>query len=105
MVAPLFASGNPPEAAWRGRHDECAALLSEAGGQRIVYRRPSGREVARHLAAQGFPPEYIRDMRGIYLVCRLRLAGRVTDELPRLFGRPAITFARFARDSASLLTA
>jgi hypothetical protein len=33
------------------------------------------------------------------------MAGRITDELPRLLGRPAIAFARFARDSASLLTA
>lgn len=86
-------------------YDECAALLSEASGRRIVYTRPSGREFARHMAAQGFPPDYVRVMRGIYLVCRLHMAGRITDELPRLLGRPAITFARFARDSASLLTA
>jgi uncharacterized protein YbjT (DUF2867 family) len=86
-------------------YGECAALLSEASGRRIVYTRPSGREFARHMAAQGFPPDYIRVMRGIYLVCRLHMAGRITDELPRLLGRPAITFARFARDSASLLTA
>ena len=82
---------------------ECAALLSEASGRRIVYTDPSGREFARHMAAQGFPPDYVRVMRGIYLVCKLRLAGRVTDELPRLLGRPAITFAQFARDSARLL--
>jgi hypothetical protein len=105
MVAPPLASGIPPEGARPGRHDENAALLSEAGGRRIVYTRPSGREFARHLAAQGFPPDYIRVMRGIYLVCRLHMAGRITDELPRLLGRPAITFARFARDGASLLTA
>ena len=85
-------------------YGECAALLSEAGGRRIVYTRPSGREFARHMAAQGFPPDYVRVMRGIYLVCRLHLAGRITDELPRLLGRPAISFARFARDSAYLLT-
>ena len=84
-------------------YGECAALLGEAAGRRIVYTRPSGREFARHMAAQGFPPDYVRVMRGIYLVCRLRLAGRVTDELPRLLGRPAITFARFAGDSAHLL--
>lgn len=86
-------------------YDECAALLSEASGRRIVYTRPTGREFARHMASQGFPPDYVRVMRGIYLVCRLHMAGRITDELPRLLGRPAITFARFARDSASLLTA
>jgi hypothetical protein len=57
------------------------------------------------MAAQGFPPDYIRVMRGTYLVCRLHMAGRITAELPRLLGRPAITFARFARDSASVLTA
>jgi uncharacterized protein YbjT (DUF2867 family) len=85
-------------------YDECAALLSEACGRRIVYTHPSGREFARHMTAQGFPPDYVRVMRGIYLVCRLHLAGRVTDELPRLLGRPAITFARFARENAGLIT-
>lgn len=86
-------------------YDECVALLSEAGGRRIVYTCPSGREFARHMAAQGFLPDYIRVMRGIYLACRLHMAGSITDELPRLLRRPAITFARFARNSASLLTA
>ena len=84
-------------------YGECAELLSEASGRRIVYTHPSGREFARHMAAQGFPPDYVRVMRGIYLVCRLHLAGRVTDELPSLLGRPAITFAQFARDHAHLL--
>ena len=84
-------------------YDECAALLSEASGLRIVYTRPSGRQFARHMAAQGFPPDHIRVMRGIYLVCRLRMAGRITDELPRLLGRPALTFAEFARDSSPRL--
>jgi uncharacterized protein YbjT (DUF2867 family) len=86
-------------------YNQCAALLTAASGRRIVYTHPSGREFARHMAAQGFPPDMVRVMRGIYLVCKLHMAGRVTDELPRLLGRPAITFAQFARDSAPLLTA
>jgi uncharacterized protein YbjT (DUF2867 family) len=84
-------------------YTECAALLSRAGRRKIVYTNPSGREFARHMADQGFPPDYIRVMRGIYLVCKLHLAGRITDELPRLLGRPAIGFAQFAEDSASLI--
>jgi uncharacterized protein YbjT (DUF2867 family) len=84
-------------------YGECAALLSEASGRSIVYSRPSGRAFARHMAAQGFPPDYVRVMRGIYLVCRLHLAGRVTDELPQLLGRPAISFAQFASDHAPLV--
>ncbi len=84
-------------------YGECAAQLSAAAGRRIVYTHPSGREFARHMAAQGFPPEFVRVMRGIYLVCRLRMAGRITDELPRLLGRPAITFAQFAQEAAALL--
>ncbi|HEX5642315.1 MAG TPA: SDR family oxidoreductase [Thermoleophilia bacterium] len=82
---------------------ECAALLSEASKREIVYTNPSGREFARHMADQGFPPDYIRVMRGIYLVCKLRLAGRITDELPRLLGRPAISFAQFAQDHVGLI--
>jgi uncharacterized protein YbjT (DUF2867 family) len=84
-------------------YGECAALLSQASGRRIVYARPSGRAFARHMQSQGFPPDFVRVMRGIYLVCRLHLAGRVTDELSQLLGRPAISFAQYARDHAHLL--
>lgn len=84
-------------------YGECAALLSEASKRKIVYTNPSGREFARHMADQGFPPDHIRVMRGIYLVCKLRLAGRITDELPRLLGRPAISFAQFAEDNVGLI--
>lgn len=86
-------------------YEECAGILSEALGRHIVYTRPSGRAFARHMAAQGVAPDFIRVMRGIYLVCRLGLAGRVTTDVQLLLGRPATPFADFARDIAAPLVA
>jgi uncharacterized protein YbjT (DUF2867 family) len=84
-------------------YDECARLLSRAAGRDIVYTRPSGRAFARHMVAQGSAPDFVRVMRGIYLACRLHLAGRVTEDVSRLLGRPPRTFAQFAADVAPLL--
>jgi uncharacterized protein YbjT (DUF2867 family) len=82
---------------------QCADLLSDASGRPITYTRPGDRAFARHMKTQGFPPDFIKVMRGIYLICRLRMGGRVTDELPRLIGRPATGFADYAHQVAPLL--
>jgi hypothetical protein len=37
---------------------------------------------------------------GIYTAARFGLAAGLTDDVPRLVGRPAIDFATFAQDSA-----
>ena len=82
---------------------DCAAILSRASGRTITYTDPSGRAFAAHMRKLGLANEFVRVMRGIYLICKLGLAARVTDELPRLIGRPPISFERFARQNAALI--
>jgi len=83
-------------------YSDCARLITEASGRTVVYTRPSGREFAKHMAAQGHSVDFIKVMRAIYLVAKLRMAGKITGELRELIGREPITFARFARDNAAL---
>lgn len=85
-------------------YEECAQRLSEATGRRIRYTRPSGGAFARHMESQGHDPEYVKVMRAIYLVAKLRMAGAVTDDLSHLIGRRPTTFAEFAQRNASLFT-
>lgn len=79
---------------------ECAAILSKACGRPIEYTSPSGQAFARHMASRGFPKDFVTVMRGIYLVAKVRMAGTITHELPRLIGRAPITFRQFADDYA-----
>ncbi|MDZ4169626.1 MAG: SDR family oxidoreductase [Coriobacteriia bacterium] len=83
-------------------YQDAARILSQVTGREIRYTAPSGAQFARHMAAAGHPRDFITVMRGIYLVAKLGMAGTVTQELPRLIGRPAITFEQFARDNAAL---
>ncbi len=83
-------------------YSDCARLISEASGRTVVYTKPSGREFAAHMAKQGHSADFIKVMRAIYLVAKLRMAGTITGELRELIGREPITFAQFARDNAAL---
>lgn len=86
-------------------YGDVARLLSEATGRDIRYTKPGGRAFARHMAEQGFASDMITVMRGIYLVARLGMAGGITDDLPKLLGRPARTFAQFAHDNVEVFSA
>lgn len=77
---------------------EVAAILSEVLEMPVTYRAASIREFSRHMASQGFPPEFVRVMIGIYTVARLGLAGKITDDLPRLLNCEPISFRQFAED-------
>lgn len=83
-------------------YSDCARLISEAGGRTVVYTKPSGREFAAHMAAQGHSADFIKVMRAIYLVAKLRMGGTITGDLRELLDREPITFAQFARDNAAL---
>ncbi len=83
-------------------YSDCARLISEASGRTVVYAKPSGREFAAHMAAQGHSADFIKVMRAIYLVAKLRMAATITGELREVIGREPIMFAQFARDNAAL---
>lgn len=52
----------------------------------------------RELLAAGADPAYVWVQLVINLTTRLGLAGRVTQDVPRLLGRPATTLREFVRD-------
>ncbi|MBZ9752361.1 SDR family oxidoreductase [Deinococcus sp. HMF7604] len=84
-------------------YDELAATFSAALGRYIHSTNPSPLAFFRHLRRQGIPAAQILVMEAIYATARFGLAAHVSDDLPRLLGRPARTPADFARDLAPLL--
>ncbi|GAB4455631.1 MAG: SDR family oxidoreductase [Armatimonadaceae bacterium] len=81
---------------------EVAGILSEVLGRTITYRPASLLGFARHIHGQGHPWGFVAVMTGIYLTTRLGLAATITDDLPRLLGRPPTPFRTFAQRNAPL---
>jgi uncharacterized protein YbjT (DUF2867 family) len=83
-------------------YDECAAILSDVLERRIRYADPTPWAYWRRMASRGMPKGMIAVTLGIYTAARLGLATGLTDDVPRLVGRPALDFATFARDTADV---
>lgn len=80
-------------------YHEVAAVCSEATGRDIDYRAPSALTFLR----QSVPKRglgFSLTMVGIYTTARLGLAGRVTDTVAEILGRPPRTVREFAADNA-----
>lgn len=74
-------------------------ILSKATGKKITYTNPSFRVFGKRMATEGYAKDFITVMKGIYLVAKLGLAGKVTTEVEQMLGRKPITFAQFAQDN------
>ncbi|MBC8161808.1 MAG: SDR family oxidoreductase [Roseiflexaceae bacterium] len=79
-------------------YGEVAMIMSEVLGRLIVYRKPSLLAFAARWNARGHPLDFIGVMAGIYTTARLGLAARLTDELPKLLGRPPISLRQYVQD-------
>ena len=77
--------------------------MSKATGRAITYSRPSGREFARRWRSRGADDDFITVMRGIYLVCRLGMASRVTNELRDLIGREPTTVVDLSHGTVDII--
>lgn len=77
---------------------EAARVLSDVLGRRVDYRRPGAFAFARRRLAAGDDPSFVAVMAGIYTTTRLGLAGRVTDTVARVLGRPPRSFRTFVED-------
>jgi len=82
-------------------YTEVAVILSQALGRAIRYE-PSIIHFWKRMRDRGHPVAFILVMIALYTVARFGRAGHLTDDLPKLIGRPAITLDRFAADSVSL---
>jgi uncharacterized protein YbjT (DUF2867 family) len=82
-------------------YGEVAQTLSDVLGRPIRYRNPSLLNFVQRQIGQK-PWGFVLVMAGIYLTARLGLAGRTTDTVRRMLGRPPITMQQFARDYQSV---
>lgn len=84
-------------------HGEVATILSAATGKRFVYEDITPESYRRELIAKG-ASEFYADL-VLNLFDRMRRRGRVEvhDDARRVLGRPATSFAQFARDYAGEL--
>jgi len=81
-------------------YEEVAAVFSGVLDRPITYADPSILTFVRRLRSRGEPLPFLVLMVGIYTTARLGLAGRVTDDVERLLGRPPRDVATFVADYA-----
>ena len=77
---------------------DAAALLTAELGRPITYRRQSLWQRRSALRAQGAEKGYVNVQLVIDLTNRLGLARKITQDVPRILGRPATTLAQFIHD-------
>ena len=83
---------------------EVARVLSDVTGRRVDYRRPGALAFVRRRLRAGDAPAFAAVQAGIYTATRLGLAGRVTDTVGRVLGRPARDLRTFAQDHRDVWT-
>ncbi|MCM2357150.1 MAG: NAD(P)H-binding protein [Geobacteraceae bacterium] len=82
-------------------HDEVARLISQAAGRTICYHAISEEEMLRGAMQNGLPESAARFMGLLYSIVRNGWAADVTDDVRLVAGRPPLSFAEFARQSAA----
>jgi uncharacterized protein YbjT (DUF2867 family) len=81
---------------------EVAALIGESSGIQLRYEPSTEDEARRVLADAGFPPPWVERLIGFYRLVREGLAAPVSPAVEELLGKPARTFAAFAREHAAM---
>lgn len=77
---------------------EVAKTMTAELGVPITYSRPSLLHFRHTMIARGLPKNYVNVMVMLYLITQMGNAKEVTTTLPKVLGRPAITFAQYVRD-------
>jgi uncharacterized protein YbjT (DUF2867 family) len=82
-------------------HAEIAAIIAQASGHAVRYEPISEDDARRLLSAAGFPPPWVERLVGFYRLVREGHAAPSSPAVRALLGRPARTFAAFAREHAA----
>jgi len=77
---------------------EAAQIFSDVLGREIRYTNPSRWEFIRRWRKRNDPWAQVLVMTALYTVTRFGRAATITTEVPRLLGRPAITFRQYVED-------
>jgi uncharacterized protein YbjT (DUF2867 family) len=80
---------------------QVAEVMTDVLGHEVRYTHPGLLQFARRMHAARQPWDLTMVMAGIYTTARLGLAATVTDELPRLLGRPPISLRQFVQDNTA----
>ena len=80
-------------------HDEVAAAISQATGRTIRFVNVP-EEAARQAMSAHMPPWLVNVILELNTWTRTNGGAQVTNTLPEVLGRPARTFAEFAKDHA-----
>ncbi len=78
---------------------EVATILSQVLRRKINYTNPSSKVFGQRMLSEGIPKAFVTVMKGIYLVAKLHLAGKITGDFETITGRKPITFLQFAKDN------
>lgn len=81
-------------------HHRAAAHITAAAGRAVDYVPISDDDFRAALGGLGWPPGYVEMLVYLYGAARAGHAAVVTDTVERVTGRPARSFATFAREAA-----
>ncbi len=79
-------------------YSEVARQFTAVLGRPVHYLAPSIVAYARHMRAHGHPWTFILITVVLYTTARLGLAAGVTDDFPRLLGRPPLILRQYITD-------
>jgi len=74
---------------------EIAAIFSEVLGREITHVQPSPREAAGALIAAGLPPLRVEQLASLWAYFEHGGGAAVSDDIPRVLGRPALSVRDF----------
>lgn len=75
---------------------DAVRMMSEASGRPMKYVEVSATEYEAGLIAEGYPAEVAAELGALFEVMRSGLITEPTDTVPKLIGRPATSFAKYA---------
>ena len=81
---------------------EVADTLSAASGREIRHVDVTPQEMARVITGIGIPEEYAQILLALFEGIRAGYNGPVTDVVPTITGRPAISLAEYAKENAQI---
>jgi len=76
---------------------DVAHTLSDALDRSVTYEAPSLARFVRHSRRLGRDWSFLLVMAALYTTARLGLAGRVSDDVKRVLGRPTMSFREWAK--------
>ena len=80
---------------------DVSKVMSNVLGEEITYSNPKRKVFAKVMASYGFPEDFIKVMKMIYLIVKLGKAGELYDDLEIVLGRRPIKMEQYVKDYAN----